>query len=430
LAIVFIWLIMGMFLKASLFVLIPVSILLFMKQRMYIEVLVGFWFILILSDSFLPSLSFAKDFKVIYVLLFAGFIMIRRGEMIITRNQIITLFLPYFLLAFLMCFRSPEPAVSFQKALSYFLMFMFIPSAVNYFVATQERDFYRKLIFFGTFLSLLGLFFKYTGADWVYLADRFRGLLGNPNGLGLFSALLFILFLVISNVRPDTFTRGEKLTIGGIVLFNIIICQSRTALFTVLIFYMFTRLYKLSPFLGFVVLVISLAAYQTLILNLPVIIEALDLGEYMRLETLDTGSGRFIAWNFAWTHIQEHILFGKGLNYTEFLFKENYRMLSPLGHEGNAHNSYLTFWLDVGIFGLIAYLLPFILLILKGAKRNPGAMPFFFAILFSTYFESWLTASLNPFTIVFLIVLSILTSEVRGQNKNVKTKALEPILAT
>ena len=41
---------------------------------------------------------------------------------------------------------------------------------------------------------------------------------------------------------------------------------------------------------------------------------------------------------------------------TELLYKENYQLLSRLGHQGNAHNSFLTIWYDTGIIGLLGFI--------------------------------------------------------------------------
>ncbi|MFT5228537.1 MAG: O-antigen ligase [Gammaproteobacteria bacterium] len=425
-----VWTICGMFFWQSLLLLIPMTIVLFLKQDMYIEIFIGFWFILILSDSFLPALKFAKNMKVIYMLLLALMVFTRRHDLIKGKNPILTMFLPFFLLAFISILKSPEPIISFQKTLSYFLLFLIIPILVNYFIKLNEREFYRKIVFFGTFLLLVGLLFKYTGADWVYLAGRFRGLLGNPNGLGLFSALIFIIFQVVAFLRPDCFNKNEKITIIAIILFNVILCQSRTALFMIFIYLLFSRLYRISPLIGFVVLVVSLAAYQTIFSFLPEIIAALELEEFMRIETLESGSGRYIAWEFAWKNIKEHFFFGNGFSYTEYIFKENYYILSRLGHEGNAHNSYLTIWLDTGLTGLVTFVTPLVVLILSASKKTSVAMPFFFAVMFSTYFESWLTASLNPFTIVFLVVLSIITSSERSTETDLSPINLETSIAS
>lgn len=79
-----------------------------------------------------------------------------------------------------------------------------------------------------------------------------------------------------------------------------------------------------------------------------------------------------------------------------------------LGHQGAAHNMYLTFWLDTGLIGLILFLSGLLVTFFRASKRNKLAIPILYAILFSNNYESWLTASLNPFTIQLLFILSIL----------------------
>lgn len=423
------WTLTGMYFSPGLLVLLPLSMIIFIKQDMYLEMLLGFWFMLILSDSFLPQLKFAKDFKIIHILLMLLVMFVKRKKLFVSQNQVILFFMPYFMIAFLVVLKAPIVAVSFQKTLSYLLLFLVIPTCVNYLIYTDSRKFYRESVYFATFLLMLGLIFYLIGAEWIYLAGRFRGLLGNPNGLGLFSALVFIFFQVAMHQDKDMFTKRERNFIYLIIVGNILFCQSRTALFTILLFLLFTRLYKTSPLIGFAAMLIFVFGYQPLFEALPGIITSLGLEEFMRLETLESGSGRYIAWNFAWDEIQKNMFFGNGFNYTEYIFKENYHRLSRLGHEGNAHNSYLTMWLDTGLVGLISFVIPMVLLVMRASKRYPVAMPFFYAIIFSTYFESWLTASLNPFTIVFLLLLSALTTNVEVAKANNKTK-LETTIAT
>jgi O-antigen ligase len=134
------------------------------------------------------------------------------------------------------------------------------------------------------------------------------------------------------------------------------------------------------------------------------------LGEYFRVETLKTGSGRNIAWGFAWLHIQDNFFLGRGFAYDEVLFAKHAEELSMLGHQGNVHNSYLTVWLNTGIIGLFFFLRGFLLAFLMGAKKSKLAIPIMFTVLFSINYESWLSASLNPFTIQLLIILSIIMS--------------------
>src|SRR5690606_21275266 len=136
------------------------------------------------------------------------------------------------------------------------------------------------------------------------------------------------------------------------------------------------------------------------------------LEKSFRLETLQQGSGRTIAWEFAWKNIQESLFIGKGIGYDEYLMRENREFLSKAGHEGGVDNTYLIVWLNTGLIGLLAFLRGVFLLFIKGAKNNSYAFPALFAILLSINFEPWLAASLNPFTSMFLIIVTLLTAPI------------------
>ena len=97
--------------------------------------------------------------------------------------------------------------------------------------------------------------------------------------------------------------------------------------------------------------------------------------------------------------------------------------LSQLGHQGNAHNSYLTLTLDTGIIGIILFLIGLVRTMVVSAGNFFYALPVFYAALFSANFESWLAASLNPFTSLLLITLTIVTqpsSVETAENESVK----------
>ena len=91
--------------------------------------------------------------------------------------------------------------------------------------------------------------------------------------------------------------------------------------------------------------------------------------------------------------------------------RQNYRLLSKLGHQGGIHNSFLTFWMDQGLIGLIIYLRSFILMFIKAAQKTRFAFPAMFAISFTAYFESWLVASLSAFAFLAMFLFTIITSE-------------------
>jgi O-antigen ligase len=72
------------------------------------------------------------------------------------------------------------------------------------------------------------------------------------------------------------------------------------------------------------------------------------------------------------------------------------------------HNSFLALWLNTGIIGLILWIFAFLRTISKAMTRSYMTLPFFYAVLFSAFFEPWLMGSLNPYTITFLFALSLL----------------------
>jgi O-antigen ligase len=74
------------------------------------------------------------------------------------------------------------------------------------------------------------------------------------------------------------------------------------------------------------------------------------------------------------------------------------------------HNSFLGFWLNTGLVGLLLYLGAFLSKFIKAASYSILAFPIMLAMLFSANFEAWLMASLNPFTMQLFIILVFLNS--------------------
>lgn len=396
---------MGIYAGPIIYGVFPLMLLLMYRKGMHLEILLGFFFILTMSDSRLHQMAFAGSIKNIYIV-FIAFVTYREASSISNPVIIFKNFIPFFLVAFLCVSFSPNMSLSFQKTLSYVLLFICMP---NYFLFVYSRDrdaLLSAIVFFVGLLLGLGLIINLFSPETTALGGRYRGLLGNPNGLGLFTFLFIVFFATINEHYKSLFTKYGKMFIYGLAFFSLIKCGARGSLMSVLLFFFFNKFYKISPAVGFVIFILSLFVYQLVSNNLTDIIISLGLGEQLRVETLENGSGRLVAWKFAWDQIQENFYFGKGFNYTDYLYREYYEYLSKLGHEGSAHNSYLTIWLDTGLVGLFAYCIALIVTFLKAAQKSKLAIPFLYAILFSNYYESWLTASLNPFTIQFLFILT------------------------
>ncbi|CAN5465041.1 hypothetical protein BH11BAC2_BH11BAC2_18390 [soil metagenome] len=410
LILVMIWMITGALASDSALFFVPAGIILLKYKGMYTEIILSLLVMCYFSDNRQPEFEFAGKVKDITLVLASAFVFLDPKQFK-EKSAIYLPFVPFFILAFILSFNNPyDPVISFQKTLSFLLMMAVIP---NYFLKLLRENgekFLRDMIWFGTLLYLMGYVAIFVmGYDWTFLVGRYSGILGNPNGQGTFSTLFFLLIAVSRYHYPKMFTRNELIFILAAVFLSILLSQSRNCMFSILIFLFFSRFYKISYWVGFVIVLVVAMLYQVISENLPIILTNLGLAEYMRVEHLDDGSGRLIAWNYAIEQIQNHdFLFGRGFAYEEELFFQNRHWLSDLGHQGGVHNTYLALWLNTGLVGLILYLIAFFRNFILAARKSYMAIPTMFAILFSITFEAWFQASLNPFTIIALLIITLL----------------------
>ena len=89
----------------------------------------------------------------------------------------------------------------------------------------------------------------------------------------------------------------------------------------------------------------------------------------------------------------------------------HYVELSRKGHQGTVHNSFLAFWLDQGLIGLVLFLRSYFLIFMKGAQKTKMAYPIMFSIAFTGFFESWLMGSLSAYSFLGMFIFTIITSE-------------------
>ncbi len=403
------WLLGGLYLDlAGMLPILVISLLLFYNKGMTEELLIGFFFILILSDNRHPDMEFAVTAKKIY-LVFLAFYYFANRDRFEQYPNLLRFLLPFWILGFLLLFRSEAPFIAFQKTLSYGLLFLVVPPMFLESYEEGGRDFLRRVLYFMLMILLAGFVLRVIDPNWGTLAGRYRGVMGNPNGIGTFVTLAFLFYVAIQHAEVGILGRGERLIFLAVGLLSLFLCGSRTAIFSVLIFFAFYYIMGISPVLGFVSFILLIVSANFLMTNLPAIILFLGLEDYFRIETLSEGSGRFFAWRFTWERIQEQSLFfGKGFYNTEHVFLKYSDYLTRQGHQGITHNSFLSFWLDHGLIGLLLYLAGFIGIFIRAARYSFVAFPIMFAVLFSANLEAWLMASLNPFTIIFVMTITVL----------------------
>lgn len=409
-----IWLLIGMYAGQAAFVVIPLTLLQMKRKGRYEELLLGYLFILILSDSLEGRLVFAKNAKNIYIVVMAAFVFFDRRSFYPFDN-LHKIFTAFFIFAvFTMCFSIGDPFIftSLQKTASFILSFFVIPNFVTKLYREKGGEFFRNIIFFILTTLIIGFILKFISPSVAMLeSGRYRGVLGNPNGLGIYCFLTFIIFFVLNDFYPSLFSKREKIFTYTLILVSIFLTNSRNAILAVLIFYVFQRFFSLSPFLGFVIFLAALFFTEFITHNLTSIMTSLGLGHLFRVNTLEEGSGRYIAWEFAWKQIMHNFFIGKGFAYNEFYMRQHYDELNRLGHQGGIHNSFLTFWMDQGLIGLIIYLRSYILMFMKAAKKTKFAFPIMFAVSFTAIFESWLVGSLSAFAFLAMFIFTLLSSD-------------------
>ncbi len=422
------WSVVGMLSTPLAFVVILGNLILFFAKERYFEALLGMLFLFILSDNTQELWQFAKDIKPYYLLLF-GVLVITKYDQLINMSIVIKA-LTGFLVVSLICVQfSHDAFVAAQKTISYGLILIVVPNIVIYEFNRLGKVFFSNVIAFTIIIHLISLSVIITFPEvGTSHGGRWQGAFGNPNGLGLFLIVSYLLYAAIKKEFPNIFTRNENVFYMLLTFGFIWLSGSRTALISVLIFEFITFGFKYSKQLTVIALGAFIIYFDFLYDFLLKLLYDLGLSDDLRLDNIQEGSGRVIAWLFSWEDIKQNtLILGKGMGYDEFIMKANARTLGELGHEGGVHNSYLIIWLNTGLIGLLAFVFGYFRLFIQGIKRKSYGFAFVFAILFSANFEPWLTSSLNPFMTIFLIGLSLmLTNNNSDEEKAVEA---EPIAA-
>lgn len=385
------------------------TIILFWRRRMYFEILLGFLFILILSDSLQTATDFAKVFKEVYIVLLAAILVIDRRAFR-GYNSIYTFFLPFILISLIGLISSPIIFTGSQKTLSYLLILLVVPQFFVKSLTDCGPKMVRDIIYFSILLIIIGYLLRFVDYGLAFSHHgRFRSVFGNPNGLGIYALLIFGLAAISREYFKGLFSKTDLRWIFITIGIAIVLSGSRTAIIAVAMFFILARFFRLSPFAGFLFFMTLAFSAELILANSVEIVKSLGLSDFFRVKTLDDGSGRYIAWNFAWQAIQDNFWFGRGFAYDEWLMDRNQHFLNSLGHQGGVHNTYLIFWLNTGIIGLAFFLRGLFLLFIQAGKNVRLAFPYLWMILFSIMMEPWLAASLNPFTILLLFSLTMMT---------------------
>ncbi|MBL0036611.1 MAG: hypothetical protein IPP26_12825 [Flavobacteriales bacterium] len=414
LGIIVVWLFTTLYLGPLIYLILPATVFLFRRSDLWADMIFGFLLILILSDMSPEFFQMRKIKSAKYTYIIAlSLIFLLETQRFMPLSRVFTIFLPFFVYSFLPLMQSSDVLNGVSKTISYALLYLIIPNYVLMNFRRQGWLFMRNFLFFIVTVLAFGYAILYVQPGWVMIGGRFRGLFGNPNGLGIFCYVTFMLAYVVNYMNPHLFSRIDKIIVFGVIGFVLIKCGSRTSVVASSMFLVFGRFFSLSPFLGFVAFIASIGIAELVSSNLAVIVMAFGLEKFFRVETLEDGSGRYFAWNFAWEQINKggFLVFGGGFGNDEWVMRHNYKFLRSQGHHGGVHNSYLTMWFNTGAVGILLYFRSYMLLFFKANKLVPVAFAVMFSSMFSVLYESWLTGSLNPFSIILVIIMTLLSED-------------------
>ena len=412
------WLIVGIYGSYLIYPYVLGSLLLLKLNGREKEIFIGFIFILICSDNLEAPMSWAKTIKSIYILLLASFLILDRKNFK-GKIQFIRPYIPFFLVAVICLYWSVPLVPAVQKTISYFLLFLSIPNYVTHLYHKEGSNFFLDLLWFFVLILFAVIILKY------YLPEvgmshggRLRGMFGNPNGLGIFIIVTFIFFHIVKNHFSNRIGRQEIFLIYILFFLCAYWSGSRTCLLAILSFILLHKVFKIHPFVGFLTFALIVFFSSDIMDFLISTLISFGMAEELRLENLEEGSGRIIAWAFAWEEIKTSIFLGRGISYDEHLMRSNFDMLSRMGHEGGVHNTYLILWLNTGIFGLVFYFTAFFKYFIRASKLTTYAIPAMLTIMFSINFEPWMVSSLNPFTSIYLVIIVLISYDMFIEPEN------------
>ena len=370
-----------------------------LSKNKFGDALVLFLVLLLFSDSVFSLYANpgkAKDFAALLI----GFYVFTKTQNPLQKS-FINYFWPYIFAALLGLIFVNFRIVGLQKLISYGLMIIIIPSSIIHILNRPGGlNFLRKLLFVFAAVYLFSILMSRVNPGVYAWLGRFNGIHRNPNGVGIFSALFVMNLVLVKDIYPNLFSKKMFWTLISVFLLAIILSGSRNALLSLGVFYLF-RTIRVKFVVGVLLVLIIASGYGAITYLVEGLIVQFGLEEELRLDTISYASGRIYIWNACLIEIQNSYWIGHGFTYEEYSkWDQKYiGIVEKIDHNfGNVHNSYLTIWLNTGLIGLLSFLGGLSFLVFKAQIKSKTIAPLFFGALLLAFFESYMVASLNPYT--------------------------------
>lgn len=397
--------IMGLIFQPFALVLGTIYGLIFMAAGKKGSLIFFFLTVLILGDTYIPAFEFFKTLKISLLVILTIWTFTELIQKRVKWNKGFFWVIPFFILSIVaLVMNAPHKFMALQKTISYLFVILVCYHLIMPWLVKKEENASELIHFFGLIL-LIGLTIFMISPSSVALGNRYQGIFGNPNGLGL-ACMVWTPYLYAAYKKGWKFRKWGFFAL--FLLISLLLSQSRNSLAGVAMFFLFlyilrTKTRRRIVFWGIpiIYLVVSSVDWAGLI-------QMIGLGDYLRIEGIETASGRTMSWAYALLKIPENFWFGGGFTYTEYVYHE---IIPPefdaFRQMSSTWNSYLTLLLNNGLIGTIAFL-TFVFAQVKYSKDKWMAFAYILAMLLGAVFETWLTASLNSFTIYFYIMVAYL----------------------
>lgn len=260
-------------------------------------------------------------------------------------------------LAFASATWSVDPGLTLQRAASVALLFMAVFALAARAWATRQ-DVLRDLAVVAFVLVaalIVGLVGYARGAEWASQASRFRGILENPNSVGVVGALLIPVAFGFAGWRRG----GRRMwwsVVGLLALVSLVLSESRSGLIgaglgLLTILMVGSRRSAAQRSIPFVIVGLSIAVLLIGVSRAP---DRLQDAAGRRIEFESGAGGRFDAWRLAWDLCRDRPGTGWGFGTTEQVFGVRVpALVSQTFQGGLVHNGYLQTLLEIGPMGLV-----------------------------------------------------------------------------
>lgn len=272
----------------------------------------------------------------------------------------------------------------------------------------------------------------FTTSNAAWSGGRFRGILANPNAVGMMG----ILFLPLVVSRYMRRRRPVDLVLLTLIGGSVVLSGSRNGVLTASISVLYLVLRSKAWKAGFVIAGLTTILYlsMTTYFSFEDVAVTPGIARLAPSDDLYAGGGRVEAWQVAIPIIRQNLLLGRGFGTEELIF----RGMKFRQHVGAyVHNSYLGLAYQLGLIGASLLFLPlFGLFIGRQFRRNRTTLRIvgYEAVLLggiaAAFLESWIYSVGNAFAFPFWICVMLLLRSSRVPPPHpVPLQAFRPVMS-